>query len=175
MNPGNGWYVVAHTESVVLLRRGKPQEAQALYRLLPPAVGSIVALVGSEVALADVEMQPTMLRSGDQLRMRKVWMSLRDSIHDFGVEIQVVNRSGEIQWVSDQPPTHRFHPPPLWRPAEAIEETWNMMVPVDTPTGEYSVRLRVVDPQGGPLPMAAGLKGRQDDQGRLILGNVIIQ
>lgn len=165
-DPGNGWYVVAHTESVVLLHRGKPVEREILYRPLAPAGGSIVALVGSEVALMDVEIQPTMARSGDQLRLRKVWMSLRDSIRDFGVQIQVLNRSGEIQWVSDQPPTHRFHPPPLWRPSEAIEESWNMIVPVGTPTGEYSIRLRVVDPQGRPLSMAAGLKGRPADPGQ---------
>jgi hypothetical protein len=129
---------------VALLQVGTPPE--------PTALAPSTWQLGDNFALTSTPL-PAQLAAGDTLTFTLQWESLTRTSTDYTVFVHVVNSEGMNVTQKDQQPLAGFAPTRLWEPGLHYQDGYQLPLPADLPTGEYSVRVGLYTPTGGRLPV----------------------
>ncbi len=102
------------------------------------------------------------LHGGDNLHLVLFWQALKPMSADYDVFNHLVDAAGKLHAQKDNPPDDGFYPTTGWSAGEIVRDTYDWLIPADTPPGEYSIdtgmysresgrRLPVIGPDGQPV------------------------
>ncbi len=113
---------------------------------------------GDVLLLESVAWEPEPLLEGEPLRLTFNWKPLRRLEKDVRLTLELTDEAGHV-WARDHPrPGMWAYPPSEWEPGETITDYEGLMIPWGAPPGEYTLRLRVVDENGGQALAVNGVK-----------------
>jgi len=133
-------------EQNLVLYYATPQES-------PPALIEPVRF-GEQLLLEDASLSNLELVSGEAVLLRAKWRALQDIAHRLMLRLELIGPADQVWEV------HQFHAGPFhvptknWNADETFIERCGLVVPIGTPPGDYTLRVRVFPPEGEWLPEA---------------------
>lgn len=113
------------------------------------ALGQIATLVGFDI-------HPQALSPGNALTVTLVWRAEGTPLESYRVFVHLLNQQGRITAQSDGIPAAWSRPTTGWLAGEYILDTHTLLIPEDTPPGEYILIAGLYDPQGQRLLSPSG-------------------
>jgi hypothetical protein len=104
------------------------------------------------------------VQPGDTLRLQVDWQVVRLLAADYTVFVHLVDAQENILTQLDTQPRQGELPTSVWLPGQVIEDTYQVSIPAEAPSGPYRLYLGLYD--GETLDR---LPVRGDDQGRVII------
>jgi hypothetical protein len=85
------------------------------------------------------------------------WQSLRPVSEDYHVFVHLLDVRDEKIAQRDGQPVQWMRPTSSWQPGEEVIDHYGLLLPIDIPTGEYTIAVGLYDPVSGQrLPISAG-------------------
>lgn len=120
----------------------------------------------SGIQLVGYDVAPPPYRPGQTLRLQLYWRALEPVPENYTVFVHLLTGSdgaGQLIAQQDNPPVRGTRPTSAWEPGQVVVDPYDLLVPEDTPPGEYVLavglyhwpdlsRLPVRDEKGTPLP-----------------------
>jgi hypothetical protein len=155
------YYVTLQVHEGGLERRALTSagRARGLLHLAPVWVDGDgpAASVGESLADfgAGIELLSADSRAGDaRLEIDLLWRAQREVPGNYQVALRLRDAAG-FEWAGlDRQPGYGFYPTSLWRPGQAVPDSYRLRLPPGLPPAEYDLRLDLYDPLG-----LAGLGG----------------
>lgn len=97
--------------------------------------------LGGVVTPLGYEINPTTVQPGGTIAMTIWWESASPMDRDYTAFIHLVDRDGRIWAQQDRLLRHDDRPTSAWLVGEIVEESHQLVLPADTPAGEYTVKL----------------------------------
>jgi hypothetical protein len=134
-----------------------------------PAARPADATLGGFAHLAGYTLTPQPAPSGDVLQLGLKWQVQGQAPGAEKVFTHVIDGDGSIWAQRDSDPVGGARPTGGWKPGEAIDDNYGLLVLPGTPPGEYQAEIGMYDPArpARRLPVTAGGSGD-----RLLLGTV---
>jgi hypothetical protein len=122
----------------------------ALYYFPPePLAESAVGVIfGDVIALERVGTLPS-ARSGSVLPVALYWRATHPVTADYHVFVHLITADGNIVAQSDGQPALWTQPTSTWSPGERIEDRHALSLPVDLPSGDYTLITGLYLPDNG--------------------------
>jgi hypothetical protein len=83
------------------------------------------------------------VKAGEQLSLTLHWQAITTLDTSWKVFVHLVNDEGEIVAQKDQIPGAGQFPTTGWLPDEYLADSYNILIPADTPPGHEAYRLKV--------------------------------
>jgi hypothetical protein len=111
------------------------EERLALYFFPPQPLTERAkeAIFGERIALKGYETMEQ-VKPGDALAVNLHWKAIAPSPVDYHLFIHLVDQEGKLWAQRDIP-----KPTSIWQPGEEVEEKQAMLLPLDTPPGQYQI------------------------------------
>ncbi|MDQ3249239.1 MAG: hypothetical protein M3Q45_08530, partial [Chloroflexota bacterium] len=87
--------------------------------------------------------------AGETVGLRLVWSTLKPLAQDYTVFVHLVGTEDKLIAQQDQAPEDGFYPTSGWDTGEWVADTYALIVPADTASGEYQLLVGFYDPQTG--------------------------
>jgi hypothetical protein len=115
-----------------------------------------------QIALLDIDVEPTTLPPGGLLDVVIHWQSLAPMSEDYTVFVQVLDAQDRIVGQVDAWPRQGTYPTSQWSPGETVRDPYQIWLDGDLPPGNYRLqvgwyllatlrRLPVLDAAGTPV------------------------
>ena len=106
----------------------------------PPTFGERRQLdvnFGGEIALDSYALGATLVSPGDVLQAQLVWRALTKPSGRYKVFLQLLNSEGALVAQRDSEPAGGSSMTTTWQPGDSIVDNHGLLIPADTPAGEY--------------------------------------
>ena len=115
-------------------------------------MGSLVLLGYDAHKLGFAHQPDVALRPGDALHLNLYWQAKEAPAGDWQVNVQVVDSGGqELAGIMAEPVGG--YPTSLWQVGDVWRGLFNLVLPGDTPPGQYRLQIQGLPPEGpGPQP-----------------------
>lgn len=104
-------------------------------------LGGGARLIGYDVPLA--------AHPGDTLQVVLYWQALEETDLDYTVFVHLLDMDGTVWAGYDIQPRSGYYPTSLWRGEEIVEDRHVLPVPIEVPSGIYSLRVGMYQPSTG--------------------------
>lgn len=134
-----------------------------------PASRPANATIGGFAHLTGYTLTPEQVPSGDVLQLGLNWQAVGPAPGNEKVFTHVIDQEGNIWAQRDSDPAGGARPTSSWKPGEAIDDNYGLLVLPGTPPGQYQLEAGMYDPNSPAKrqPVTAGGEGD-----RLLLGRV---
>lgn len=105
-------------------------------RITPPYPNGTWFNLGGQAALVGYALPPTM-RAGQPLKLTLYWQALSVVEKDYTVFVHLADEEGRIWAQQDNYPRRNAYPTSYWDDGEIIEDSYDMLLPPETPPGTY--------------------------------------
>jgi hypothetical protein len=114
------------------------EEAEHLF-VLPPVEDTLNAAFGNEINLVGYDLA----RSPDgEYGLTLVWQAIEEPAADYTVFVHVLDQDGTCCiWQQDIMPRQNQYPMSRWLSGEVVEDSYEIILPNDLPTGEYRIEV----------------------------------
>jgi hypothetical protein len=120
----------------------------------PPEMDYFLDVVlGDDVRLLGYDLATTSIEPGGALELTLYWQALRQIEHFYAVFNHLVGPDGTVIAQADSWPQGGAYPTLYWLPNEVVEDSYTILVPPDTPPGEYTLRVGMYDGATGERPI----------------------
>jgi len=140
------------------LRRPTPQAGLTIagtvldYSLQSIGVQHVVrSNLQNEFTLHGYGFSSSRLAPGQALDITLLWQAARPPSGDRVVFVQLVDAKGKVWASQESQPSEGGYPTGQWQRDEVVREFRTLLLPVDTPDGDYTVRAGMYDASGAPL------------------------
>ena len=135
----------------------------------PAAAHTADATLGGLAHLSGWTLTPEQVRSGDVLQLGLRWQAAGQTAVNEKVFSHLIDAEGNIWAQRDSDPAGGARPTSGWKPGEAIDDNYGLLVLPGTPPGQYQAEIGMYDPThpANRLPVTAGGQGH-----RLLLGGI---
>ncbi len=122
-------------------------EIEARPRLYhPPAMDHRLDVVlGDDVRLLGYDLASTSVNPGGTIELTLYWQALQKIEAMYAVFNHMVGPDGTTVAQADGWPQGGTYPTIQWLPGEVVEDRYTILVPPDTPPGEYTLRVGMYD------------------------------
>ncbi len=114
---------------------------------------------GDRAGLVGMDLPRLQVKAGEQLPLTLYWQALDSFDKSWTVFVHLVNSDGQIVSQQDQIPGGGQFPTTGWLPNEYLVDSYDLVIPVDTPPGQKAYRLKIglYDPNNpSRLPVMEG-------------------
>lgn len=128
--------------------------------------------VGDELQLLGYALSAEQILPGQVVWLTLYWQALRDVQRDYVIGIQLLDAIGEefAYWLG-RPVVSRY-PTNEWRAHQIVQDVWKLSLPLDIPTGGYSLDITIYDARTGEVVETARLAKIAPGHGRFELRDV---
>ncbi len=115
----------------------------------PPVAREINAAFTPQIILRGYAIQ--MLPSNQThalppLRLTLLWQATQPVTANLKVSARLLDSAGDVAAVVDGVPVHFAYPTPFWRPGEYILDAYDLRLPPDAPSGDYTPLIILYNP-----------------------------
>lgn len=104
------------------------------------------------------------LQPGAGIHLTLFWQALSQVDRDYVVFNHLVGEDGRLWAQKDNAPVDGYYPTSKWEPGEVVRDRYDIVIPVDTPAQEYTIRTGMFWPESGErLPVFDGGAEPVDD------------
>lgn len=153
LRPGNYRLVVSllDVEQTPLPVDGRDQLALATITTIdrphnfepPRPIIPLDVLFGGRARLVGIDLPRASVKSGDTLPLTLHWQAAGTFNKSWTVFVHLLNQEGQIVSQQDQLPGGGRFPTTGWLPDEYLEDSYNLLIPPDTPPGREAYRLEI--------------------------------
>jgi hypothetical protein len=97
------------------------------------------AMIGEDIRLLGYGYEPTKAKPGDTVRVTLYWEALNRPAGDYTVFTHLLDTQGQLVVQSDSQPQSGKYPTYLWDQNERIMDQYQIVIPVETPPGNYEL------------------------------------
>ncbi len=119
----------------------------------------IDAMIGEDIHLLGYDYKPSQAKPGDTVQVTLYWEALNSPTGDYTVFTHLLDAQGRLVAQSDSQPQSGKYPTYLWDQNERIMDQYQLVIPVETPPGNYEIsvvmysletleRLPIIDSSG---------------------------
>ena len=101
-----------------------------------------------QLTLTGYQVNPALV-PGSPLTLTLFWQADAPIDVDFTVFVQLVDAENNIVAQKDSKPQEGHYGTPYWQPGEQIIDAHTLLIPTDTPPGEYALLVGLYDPATG--------------------------
>jgi hypothetical protein len=87
------------------------------------------------------------------LRLTLLWQATQPVTANLKVSARLLDSAGEVAAVVDGVPVHFAYPTSFWRPGEYILDVYDLRLPPDAPSGNYTPLIILYDPVNNAAEM----------------------
>lgn len=106
--------------------------------------------VGEALRLERVALSISPLQPGDLLQVTTNWQVTQPP-PDYKFSLRLLAPSGEPLVTQDYVPQNWFYPTSQWSVGESVPDRRGFLLPLDAPSGDYQLTLRLYDPGSGAV------------------------
>ena len=92
---------------------------------------------GGEIVLDAYALNATVISPGDVLNAQLVWRALQSPRARYKVFLQLLNSDGALVAQRDSEPVAGSSMTTTWQPGDTVTDNHGLLIPADTPAGEY--------------------------------------
>ncbi len=96
-----------------------------------------------QAKLVGLDLPQTTVKAGDSLPLTLHWRALVPIARSWTVFVHLLDDKGQIVAQQDQIPGAGQFPTTSWLPNEYLVDSYNLLIPVDTPPGQQAYRLEI--------------------------------
>jgi 4-amino-4-deoxy-L-arabinose transferase-like glycosyltransferase len=105
----------------------------------PPVQNRLDVMFGNEISLLGYDLTAS---DDNQFDLTLVWQAKTTPADDYTVFVHLLDQDGVCcLWQADAMPRQNQYPTGRWQPDEVVVDTYQIMVPDETPSGEYVVEV----------------------------------
>jgi hypothetical protein len=112
------------------------------------------------VTLLGFDLAASEYRAGDNVPLELHWLAQNPSPDDHLLQLELVNRDGQVSVAWDRSPVADFYPTSAWQPGEYLRGPLQLTLPGAIEPGRYQLRVRLLDSAGKRIPVS-GSRPRQ--------------
>ncbi|OIO37485.1 MAG: hypothetical protein AUJ72_04480 [Candidatus Omnitrophica bacterium CG1_02_46_14] len=170
----NPWEVEAFGEDVILLKKAKIRNLDALYRVNPTNVAppdlKFDAIINDEIQLNGITMQMGSGIHESHVQFTFYWKCLKKTAKNYGMALTLVDSKGQTFYQYGRNICYRIHPTSEWNAGELVTENYWFIMPGKVPQGAIEVRMGGYDVDKiERQDFVSKIKGKVDDNGRVKL------
>jgi hypothetical protein len=110
--------------------------------------------LGDQIALIGYNLDRSVVKPGESIRLRLYWKALRRPETDYTVFTQVRTADNQIVAQKDSPPQSGAYPTSFWDADEVVIDDRVIEIPANAPPGKYPVKVGMyLPPDGSRLPI----------------------
>jgi len=129
---------------------------------------SLEVNLGNKVKLLGYNIESG-FRPGDNVHLVLFWRCLEEMEQGYTVFTQLVDAGDNIVAQKDSPPADGFYPTAKWEVGEVVRDQYDLVIPTNTPLGEYKLQVGMYLVETGErLPLVG-------DRGLLLEDKVVLQ
>jgi hypothetical protein len=130
--------------------------------------------LGGWVKLVGYDLERREISPGQRLRLVLYWRAQAEAAEDYTVFVHLVGQdASDIIAQQDNPPQGGWYPTGLWSRGELVRDPYELLVPPDTPPGEYEIEVGMYRAEDGSrLPLLDGQGHKLDD--RILLTSLVV-
>ncbi len=121
--------------------------------LLPPLTAPVIAPqfpltdtpLGAEIALAGFDLARDAAAPGETLGLALYWTAALTPTSTYSAVVELVNDAGVVALSAAEAPGGSGYPTSVWTPGFAVRDLRNLSLPATLSTGQYALRVRLVD------------------------------
>ncbi len=141
----------------------------------PPDKGTLDVRLGKAIRLVGYRLAPRRVVPGESLRLTLYWQATGPIEGDYTVFTHLVGPDGTLVAQQDNPPGRGARPTSGWEVGELIEDPYELALPADAPSGDYSLSVGMYDPLSGDRLAARAADGAALPENRVVLETVPIR
>ena len=130
--------------------------------------------LGDLVACFEYGVHPRTIRAGGTLQATVSWQALGGMDRNYSVFIHLVNGEGHLWAQLDELLARDERPTSTWAVGSTVAEDYRLQVPLDIPSGEYSVKTGIYYWETGERLAVSDLNGRRLASDAIPLGLVTV-
>jgi len=138
--------------SVRVTRPSRPP-APAAFEIACP----LRADLGGGLTLLGFDPPPDEINAGDQLPLTLYWQAIAAPAGDYSARLSLVTSDGALLASERAVPGRADYPTSAWLAGDVVRDGRSFLVPAATPSGNYTLRLDLLDATGEPLGPSADL------------------
>ncbi|MFB0546645.1 MAG: glycosyltransferase 87 family protein, partial [Anaerolineae bacterium] len=152
------------------------QEGTLLFysREEPPPSPPVLADLGDGIRLVAYRLGSAEAKPGGKLNLTLYWKCLREMERSYTVFTHLLNEGGQLLVGKDNPPVGGSFPTSQWAASQLIEDEYTLILPPDTPSGEYTIEVGMYDPTTGQRLVVIEANGHPRGD-RILLGEVRVR
>jgi hypothetical protein len=139
----------------------------------PPMQHRLDVVLGDDVRLLGYDLADRSVRQGDAVELTLYWQALRRIDRVYAMFNHLVSPDGTVVAQVDRWPEGGMYPTVQWLPGEIIEEHYAIAVPLDTPPGEYELRVGIYNAANGERPVTL-VDGVSIPERHVVLGAITV-
>jgi hypothetical protein len=112
---------------------------------VPPMGQTVGARYGTGVELLGYDLASQTVPAGGDLALTLYWRAGAEPAADAKVFVHLVDSSGTMRAQMDAVPVQWQRPTSGWRPREVLTDVYSLAIPVDAPSGEYTLYVGLYD------------------------------
>lgn len=134
----------------------------------------IGANLGGQLLLSAYEIRRMQYAPGETIELTFLWQAVQPPIADYTLSIRLTTQQGGIvSQIEGVQPQGGTRPTSQWTIGETIIDSYSLLIPPNTPPGDYQLRVVFQDPNAQTrLPIVETGRAEQDNLGNLILRSV---
>lgn len=113
----------------------------------PPLQEDVLAQIGSDIEMLDVQVLPQSARPGDLLSIKVLWQARSDIEEDLTTLIHLGQPDAAPLATGDKPPLDGYYPTRVWENGEQIDDHYQLLLPEDLSPGRYPLWIGMYNPQ----------------------------
>jgi len=118
--------------------------------------------------LIGLDLPHTQIKAGEPLPLTLHWQAVTMFDRNWTVFVHLLNEAGQFAGQQDQIPGGGQLPTTGWLPNEYITDSYNLLIPADTPPGQYRLEIGLYDANDfSRLPVV--------EQGEIINDHIILE
>jgi 4-amino-4-deoxy-L-arabinose transferase-like glycosyltransferase len=117
--------------------------------------------LGSKVQLLGYSIESG-FRPGDNIHLTLFWRSLEGMKQSYTVFTQLVDAGDNVVAQKDNPPVDGFYPTTKWEVGEVVRDQYDLVIPTNTPLGEYELQVGMYLAETGERLPVVGDKSLED-------------
>lgn len=106
---------------------------------------------GRRLHLLGFDLATRVRQPGDEIPVATYWQAFGNLHRDYRLWLRLLGVDGRLLTEKTVPLTSASYPTSQWRQGDVLQGQHRLIVPADAPTGNATVVLSVVDPDGRPL------------------------
>ena len=119
---------------------------------------SLSADMGGGVSLLGTSLQsPTRISAGDQFSFVVFWRAQTDLAADYSARLRLVGSDDSVIAEAQATPGRAGHPTSAWKMGDIVRDHWRFLVPAASPSGDFVLRLDLLDVNGNSLEQGVDL------------------
>jgi hypothetical protein len=104
-----------------------------------------------QLRLLGYNLKREALLAGNEVGVQLFWEALSPMSQDYGLRLALVDRDGATRQQREVDILGIDYPTTKWHPGDVLEEWYTLPTPGDTPSGDVSLNLNLVDDRGAPV------------------------